>query len=48
MKEVMPNLTDEDSTLLEKLLTAGHIGHKYARRLQIVLQRARGKSAREK
>jgi transposase len=47
MKEVMPNLTGEDTTLMEKLLVAGHIEHKYARRLQIVLQRAQGRSAGE-
>jgi transposase len=47
MKEVMPNLTDEDITLMEKLLAAGHIEYKYARRLQIVLQRGKGQSAQE-
>jgi transposase len=32
---------------MEKLLKAGHTAHKYARRLQIILNRAQGKSARE-
>ncbi|MDR2510719.1 MAG: IS630 family transposase [Spirochaetaceae bacterium] len=47
MKEIMPNVNSEDTLLMEKLLRAGHIAHKYARRLQIVLQRSRGKSAQE-
>ena len=41
----MPNLDHEDKVLMEKLLKAGHIAHKYARRLQIILHRAQGKSA---
>jgi transposase len=45
MKEIMPNIKDGDKTLMEKLLSAGQIAYKYARRLQIVLQRAQGKSA---
>lgn len=47
MKEIIPNLKDEDKILMEKLLTVGHIEYKYARRLQIVLQRTNGKSAQE-
>jgi DNA-binding NarL/FixJ family response regulator len=47
MKEIMPNLEGEDKTLIEKLLKTGHIAHKYARRLQVLLQRAQGKSAQE-
>ena len=35
----------EDKALMEKLLKAGHIAHKYAGRLQIILHRAQGKSA---
>jgi len=46
MKEIMPNLNGEDKTLMENLLDAGHIAYKYGR-LQIVLQRAAGKSASE-
>jgi transposase len=47
MKEIIPKVDNEDTTLMEKLLRAGHIAHKYARRLQIVLRRAQGKSAQE-
>jgi hypothetical protein len=36
MKEIMPNVDTEDKNLMEKLLKAGHIAHKYARRLQII------------
>ena len=43
----MPNLEYEDKILMEKLLRDGHIKHKYARRLQIILYRAEGKSAQE-
>jgi transposase len=47
MKPVQPNLNDEDKDLMEKLLSAGHIEHKYAERLQTVLLRARGKGTDE-
>jgi transposase len=47
MKQIRPNLNDEDKDLMEKLLEAGHIEYKYARRLQIILQRYSGKSAQE-
>jgi hypothetical protein len=45
MKEIAPKLNEEDKILMEKLLAAGHIEYKYARRLQIVLRRAQKKSA---
>jgi transposase len=47
MKEIVPHLDYGDKILMEKLLTAGFIAHKYARRLQIILYRAQGKSAQE-
>ena len=47
MKEIIPDLGNEDKTLIEKLLSDGHIHYKYARRLQIILFRASGKSAQE-
>jgi len=43
MKEVQPEINSEDKDLMEKLLPAGHIQHKYAVRLQTVLLRAKGK-----
>jgi len=45
MKEVQPLINSEDKELMEKLLSAGHIHHKYAVRLQTVLLRARGKGS---
>jgi hypothetical protein len=47
MKEIMPELKSEDKDLMEKLLDAGQIKHKVAKRLLIILQRANGKTARE-
>ena len=47
MKTLQPNLNTEDKDLMEKLLTAGHIRHKYAVRLQTVLLRAKGKGTGE-
>jgi transposase len=47
MKEVRPNLKPEDKDLMEKLLEAGQIKHKVARRLVIILRRAEGMSAQE-
>jgi Transposase and inactivated derivatives len=43
MKALPPHLNDEDKALMEKLLGAGQLKHKYAVRLQTVLLRARGK-----
>jgi transposase len=47
MKALQPNLIAEDKELMEKLLSAGHIEHKYAVRLQTVLLRAKGKGTGE-
>jgi transposase len=47
MKELQPQLNSEDKELMEKLLSAGHIEHKYAVRLQTILLRARNKGTRE-
>ena len=41
MKEIIPNLGNEDKTVMEKLLSDGHIKYKYARRLQIILLKHR-------
>jgi transposase len=47
MKALQPQLNAEDKDLMEKLLTDGHIQHKYAVRLQTVLLRAKGKGTGE-
>jgi transposase len=47
MKTLQPQLNTEDNELMEKLLSTGHIKHKYAVRLQTVLLRARGKGTDE-
>ena len=47
MKELQPELNDEDKDLMEKLLAAGHIEYKYAVRLQTILLRAKGKRSAE-
>jgi hypothetical protein len=46
MKALQPNLNSEGKELIEKLLRAGHIKHKYAVRLQTVLLRANDKGGR--
>lgn len=43
-REVLPIITDDDILLMEKILTAGILQHKYAIRLQTVINRSRGKS----
>jgi len=43
MNALQPQLNSEDKELMEKLLSAGHIEHKFAVRLQTVLLRAKGK-----
>jgi hypothetical protein len=43
-KVIDPALVAEDKILMEQLLACGHFGHKYADRLQTVLNRAKGKS----
>jgi transposase len=47
MKKLQPKINQEDKELMEKLLTAGHIAHKFAVRLQTVLLRAKGKGSGE-
>ena len=47
MKKIEPQLNPQDKELMEKLLAAGHIEHKFAVRLQTVLLRARGKGSAE-
>jgi transposase len=47
MQALQPNLNSEDKELMEKLLSAGHIKHKYAVRLQTILLRAKGKGTDE-
>ena len=47
MKALQPQLIPEDKDLMGKLLSAGRIEQKYARRLQTVLLRARGKGTGE-
>lgn len=47
MKALKPNLNAEDKDLMEKLLSIGHIEHKYAERLQTVLLRAKNKGTGE-
>jgi hypothetical protein len=46
-KVIDPALVAEDKILMEQLLADGHIEHKYAVRLQTVLNRAKGKSPTE-
>lgn len=43
-REILPTITDEEILLMDKILAAGNLQHKYAIRLQTVLNRARGKS----
>jgi transposase len=47
MKKLQPQLNADDKDLMEKLLSAGHIAHKIAVRLQTVLLRAKGKGTGE-
>jgi len=47
MKALQPQLNLEDKTLMERLLSAGNIQHKYAVRLQTILLRAKGKGTGE-
>src|SRR5215510_804791 len=47
MKKLQPKITPEDKDLIEKLLSAGHIQHKAAVRLQTILLRSKGKGTGE-
>jgi hypothetical protein len=42
-REVLPRLNSEDKVLMENILAAGNIKHKFAVRIQTVLQQANGK-----
>ncbi|MDR2630771.1 MAG: helix-turn-helix domain-containing protein [Spirochaetaceae bacterium] len=46
-REVLPQLNAEDKDLMEHILAAGKIKHKFAVRLQTVLHRANGKGTNE-
>lgn len=46
-KEVFPNASAEDLALMEKILWAGEVQHKYAIRLQAVMCRAKGRSTND-
>jgi len=47
MKELQPRINSKDKDLMEKLLSAGHVKHKYAVWLQTILLRAKGKRTDE-
>ena len=47
MKKLKPKLNTEDKELMEKLVSAGHIEHKYAVRLQTILLSAKDKRTGE-
>ena len=47
MKALQPYLNPEDKGVMEKLLSAGHIEHKYAAKIQTALLRAKGKGTGE-
>lgn len=46
-RDIFPNADSQDIALMEQLLKAGNIRHKYAVRIQSVLNRAAGKSTKE-
>lgn len=46
-RDIFPNADAEDIALMEQLLKAGNIRHKYAVRIQTVLNRAAGRSTTE-
>ena len=46
-KAINPALVAEDKILMEQLLASGHIAHKYAVRLQAVLNRVKGNPSTE-
>ena len=47
MKQLIPNLNNEDKALMEQLLSAGRIEYKYAVRIQTVLLRAKEKGTED-
>jgi transposase len=46
-RDLLPNASAKDLSLMEQLLKAGNVRHKYAVRIQAVLNRAAGKSTTE-
>jgi len=46
-REVWPNVSDEETTLMQSILEKGQIAHKFAVRVQAVVNRARGRSTNE-
>jgi len=46
-REVLPITTNDDIELMNKILSAGNLQHKYAIRLQTVLNRAKGKTTND-
>jgi transposase len=46
-REILPKSTDEDLSLMEHILAKGDLQHKYAVRIQTVLNRARGKTTND-
>jgi transposase len=47
MKPLQPKLNRKDKKLMENLLSSGHIQHKFAVRLRVVLLRAKGKGTED-
>jgi len=47
MRKLQPRLNEEDRELMEKLLSSGHIEHRFAVRLMTVLLRDKGKGTEE-
>ena len=46
-REVLPIITNDDIELMDKILSAGNLQHKYAVRLQTVCNRAKGKTTND-
>ncbi len=46
-REVLPIITNDDIELMNKILSTGNLQHKYAIRLQTVLNRAKGKTTND-
>lgn len=46
-REVLPNASDEEITMMESILAEGRISHKYAVRVQTILNRAQGRSTND-
>jgi hypothetical protein len=46
-REVLPRLNSGDKALIENILAAGKIAHKFAVRIQTVLHKANGKTTND-